>query len=191
MSDFDYAAWIVGRTRLELNLPQYRKAAVLVALTLEDRPRVLLTVRSSALPTHAGQISFPGGRLEAGETVLEAALREAFEEVALDSSEVVVLGLFDDIFTPAGFQVTPVLARIPPALNLKLSAEVVQILWVPLEDLARLHPEKLERVSPDGVRHSIYRFPWKDAEGVEHDIWGMTARILYGLLHPELGSLEY
>ncbi len=191
MKDFDYAAWLTNRTRLELDLPQYRKAAVLVALTLEYRPHVLLTVRSSLLPTHAGQISFPGGRLEAGETVLEAALREAFEEVALDSSEVAVLGLLDDTFTPAGFQVTPVLAQISPILALELSAEVVQILWVPLEDLARLQPEKLERVSPNGVRHSIYRFPWKDDEGFEHDIWGMTARILFGLLHPELGGLEY
>jgi len=191
VKNFDYTAWILGRTRLELDLPKYRKAAVLVAVTLEDHPRVLLTVRSSLLPTHAGQISFLGGRLEAGETVREAALREAFEEVALDSSEVMVLGLLDDTFTPAGFQVTPVLARIPPTLALELSAEVVQILWVPLEDLARIRPEKLERVSPDGVRHSIYRFPWTDSQGFEHDIWGMTARILYGLLHPELGGLEY
>jgi len=167
VKNFDYTAWILGRTRLELDLPKYRKAAVLVAVTLEDHPRVLLTVRSSLLPTHAGQISFPGGRLEAGETVREAALREAFEEVALDSSEVMVLGLLDDTFAPAGFQVTPVLARIPPTLALELSAEVVQILWVPLELLG------------------------SNAQGFEHDIWGMTARILYGLLHPELGGLEY
>ncbi len=191
MKEFDYRVWLEGRTRLELDLPSYRKAAVLVALTLETHPRVLLTVRSSDLPTHAGQISFPGGRLEAGETVLKAALREAFEEVTLDSSVVKVLGLLDDTFTPAGFQVTPVLAQIPPHLSLELSAEVVQILWVPLEDLAHMQPERLERVSPDGVRHSIYRFPWTDESGLEHDIWGMTARVLYGLIHPELGGREY
>lgn len=191
MKDFDYVLWLEGRIRLELNIPNYRKAAVLVALTLEQNPCVLLTVRSSTLSTHAGQISFPGGRLETGETVLEAALREAWEEVGLRSSEVTVLGLLDDTFTPAGFQVTPILALIPADSTLELNSEVQQILWVPLEDLRNLQVERLERVGPDGKRHNIYRYLWTDSSGLEHDIWGMTARVLYGLLNPGLGGLEY
>jgi 8-oxo-dGTP pyrophosphatase MutT (NUDIX family) len=172
-----WAGWLAGRRRQPLHLPQYRPAAVLVALTRETDPRVLLTVRSAALPTHRGQIAFPGGSLEAGESVTAAAVREAWEEVGLNPGGITVLGELDDVFTPAGFHVTPVLARVPAQPVLKLSGEVAQILLPPLSELRALRPIVETRQMPDGQPAVLYRYPWQG-----HDIWGMTARVLHDLL---------
>nr|WP_229723313.1 CoA pyrophosphatase [Deinococcus aerolatus] len=172
-----WAGWLSGRRRRRLHLPEYRPAAVLVALTREVDPRVLLTVRSSELPTHRGQIAFPGGSLEAGESVTAGAVREAWEEVGLDPADITVLGEMDDVFTPAGFHVTPVLARVPARPALQLSGEVTQILLPTLSDLRALSPIRETRLMPDGQQVVLYRYPWQG-----HDIWGMTARVLHDLL---------
>lgn len=172
-----WASWLAGRRRQPLDLPGYRRAAVLVALTREPDPRVLLTVRSAELPTHRGQIAFPGGSLEAGESVVDGAAREAWEEVGLCPASVSVLGELDDVFTPVGFHVTPVLARIPARPALQLSGEVAQILLPPLSQLRALTPSREVRQMPDGQPAVLYRYPWQG-----HDIWGMTARVLHDLL---------
>lgn len=169
--------WLSGRERQTLHLPHFRRAAVLVALTLEDDPRVLLTVRSSDLPTHQGQISFPGGSLEPGESVVSGAVREAWEEVGLEPSHVAVLGELDDVFTPIGFHVTPVLARIPAQPELELSGEVAELLLPRLSELRVITPTREMRTLPSGERIPLYRYPWQG-----HDIWGMTARVLHDLL---------
>ncbi|MEF2277735.1 CoA pyrophosphatase [Deinococcus sp. YIM 134068] len=172
-----WAVWVGERTRALLDLPEYRRAAVLVALTREADPRVLLTVRSADLPTHRGQISFPGGSLEPGETPAQGALREAQEEVGLDPASVAVLGELDDVFTPIGFHVTPVLARVPAEPRLTLTAEVAQIIMPTLGELRALPVTRELRTLPGGERVPLYRYPWRS-----HDIWGMTARVLHDLL---------
>lgn len=172
-----WAVWLGERTRQPLQLPQYRRAAVLVALTREPDPRVLLTVRSTELPTHKGQIAFPGGSMEPGETPIQAALREADEEVGLAPHLPEVLGELDDVFTPIGFHVTPVLARVPAVLDLTPTDEVAQIILPTLAELRALHVLREIRTLPDGMPVTLYRYPWQG-----HDIWGMTARILHDLL---------
>ena len=169
--------WQQRRTRRSLHLPQYRRAAVLVGLTRQDDPRVLLTVRSPHLPTHQGQISFPGGSLEAGETPSQAALREAWEEVGLAASEVQVIGELDDVFTPAGFHVTPVLCRLEAEPRVRLSSEVEALLLPSLAELRRVQQSPEERLGPDGQRFLLYRYAWQG-----HNIWGMTARVLNDVL---------
>ncbi|WP_027482152.1 NUDIX hydrolase, partial [Deinococcus pimensis] len=169
--------WLGARERRALHLPDYRRAAVLVALTDEADPRVLLTVRSHDLPTHKGQISFPGGRMESGETPVEAALREAWEEVGLPGDVVDVLGELDDAFTPIGFHVTPVLARVPAGLTYRPNAEVSRVIEPTLGELRALPEVRETRELPGGERHVLYRFAWQG-----HDIWGMTARILHDLV---------
>lgn len=174
-----WAMWLSERERQALDMPHYRRAAVLVALTRETDPRVLLTVRSGDLPTHKGQIAFPGGSLEAGETPVEAALREAQEEVGLSPTEVQVLGEVDDVFTPIGFHVTPVLARLAPEAltHLSLTPEVVEIITPTLRELREVDVFDQLRHLPDGTPVPLYRHPWHG-----YDIWGMTSRVLHDLL---------
>ena len=172
-----WRAWLSRRERRALHLPDYRRAAVLVALTRERDARVLLTVRSEDLPTHKGQVSFPGGRMEPGETPVEAALREAWEEVGLEPDDVEVIGEMDDAFTPIGFHVTPVLARIPPDDDYRPNAEVASVVLPSLGELRALAPIREVRALPSGDQHVLYRYPWRG-----HDIWGMTARILHDIV---------
>lgn len=172
-----WLVWLGRRERRTLHLPEYRRAAVLVGLTREADPRLLLTVRSTELPTHKGQISFPGGSLESGESVIAAAVREAHEEVGLDAAQVSVLGELDDVVTPVGFHVTPVLARIPAQPQLRVTGEVAELLMPTLSALRSMTPIRETRVLPSGERVPLYRYPWQG-----HDIWGMTARIIHDLL---------
>lgn len=160
-----YLRWLSQRERERLNLPHYRATAVLVALTREDDPRLLLTLRSPQMPTHGGQVSFPGGGLKAGESPLQAALREAWEEVGLPPNAVTVLGELDDVSTPAGFHVTPLLAYRHD-VPLTPSAEVSALLQPRLSEL-----RACEEAAPN------LRYPWGG-----HLIWGMTAKIVRGLL---------
>ena len=177
---------LAQRSRRTLAIPDFRSAAVLVAVTTGTQPELILTRRSATLPTHRGQIAFPGGKLEAGEDAVQAGLREAFEEVALEPSAVRVLGLMHDVWTPQGFQVTPVLASIAPNATLEPQAgEVAALLRVPIADLRQitprldLHLEPPQGRWPAGVTgpRTILHYDWR---GV--DIWGMTAFVIEELL---------
>ena len=104
---------------LEGDLPELRATAstpatVLIAITDREQPGVILTVRREHLRTHAGQIAFPGGRIEPGEDATVAALREAHEEILLDPSVVDVVGSIEPYRTVTGYIVTPVVGVVPP-----------------------------------------------------------------------------
>ncbi len=178
---------LIERSRRSLSIPDFRRAAVLVAVTSGPRPELILTQRGATLPTHQGQIAFPGGKLEPGEDAMQAALREAFEEIALEPSAVRVLGLMHDVWTPQGFQVTPVLGVIAADASLEpQSGEVAALLRVPLADLRQITPRVDLRLEPPpggrwpvGVEkpRQILHYDW---QGV--DIWGMTAFVIEELL---------
>lgn len=172
------------RQRATLEIPEFRRAAVLVGLTLEPQPKILLTVRTNDLPTHKGQISFPGGSLEPGEDALTGALREAHEEVGLERDLVRPIGLLDDVWTPQGFLVTPLLAAISAQPRLELNArEVSEVLFVPISDLIALEPRLETRQPAPGMRfpssesgigpREVIHYDWRG-----YDIWGMTARVI-------------
>jgi 8-oxo-dGTP pyrophosphatase MutT (NUDIX family) len=115
--------------------PGFRDAAVLVA-TWQDS--LLLTVRSASLAHHAAQISFPGGRLDHGETPRQAALREAWEEVGLEPSSIEIVGELNPTLSPFGYRVLPVVGRITHVPRLKPNPqEVASVLWVPLAELVQ------------------------------------------------------
>ena len=154
-------------------------AAVLVGLVPgETGCEVLFTRRTDQLRDHPGQISFPGGRLEsADETPLEAALREAREEIGLDRQYIDVIGYLPPYPVVTGFAVSPVVAVLRPGFELKADpVEVAEIFGVPLDYL--LDPANFvagERMVR-GVNLRVY-----SCQFGPHVIWGATAQILFGL----------
>ena len=154
-----------------------REAAVLVAITDRAEPGVLLTVRREHLRTHAGQVSFPGGRLDPGEDAIAAALREADEEIGLPPGEVELWGTADPYCTVTGYRVTPVVGRVPPDLPLASHEhEVADWFEAPLSFL--LDPANQQRMSAEfqGRTRQYYQIDWQDRR-----IWGATAAILVNL----------
>src|SRR5512139_975724 len=95
-----------------------RPAAVLAAVTERERPGFLLIHRPSNMRSHPGQVAFPGGKIDPGETAVEAALREAYEELGIHARDVTVIGTSDLYRTGTGYAITPVLAVVPPDLEL-------------------------------------------------------------------------
>ncbi|UGV28132.1 CoA pyrophosphatase [Rhodopseudomonas boonkerdii] len=152
-----------------------RPAAVLIGIVAHDQPTVLLTQRSAHLNDHAGQISFPGGKIDATDaSPLEAALREAEEEVGLDRSFVDPIGYLDLYATGFGFRILPTVARVRPGFNLTINEnEVESAFEVPLSFL--MNPDNHQLHSKDfrGVERSYYAMPF-----AERYIWGATAGIL-------------
>lgn len=153
-------------------------AAVLVPIVAHPgEPSVLLTLRSPRLSSHAGQVSFPGGRIEAGETPEAAAVREAAEEVGLDPRLPELVGRLPEHLTGTGYHVTPVVALLPPPLVLTPDpAEVAEAFELPLSTV--LDPAAPERRSGEfrGRRREFWVWPHE-----RHYIWGATAAILVNL----------
>lgn len=167
---------------LEGDLPELRaaaevQAAVLIAVTDRVEPGVILTVRREHLRTHAGQIAFPGGRLDAGEDAVAAALREAEEEILLKPTVVEVAGILEPYRTVTGYVVVPVLGVVPPDLPLDPHEhEVADWFEAPLSFL--LDPLNQHRRSAlfQGQERHYYEIVWNNRR-----IWGATAAMIVNL----------
>lgn len=153
-------------------------AAVLVPIVLGEEPSILLTKRTSHLAKHAGQISFPGGRIDPEDSGPEAAaLREAQEEIGLDAGAVEVLGRLRDHVTGTGYRITPILATVRPALTYQLSPhEVDAIFELPMRVVLDPDAPRRQRQHVRGVWREYWVWPHP-----EHFIWGATAAILVQL----------
>lgn len=153
-------------------------AAVLMAVTDRPEPGVLFTVRNAALRRHAGQVAFPGGKVDPeDESPIGAALREAEEEIGLPASAVEVIGAVDVYRTITGFEVTPVIGVVPPDLALvPHDAEVSAVFEAPLSFI--LDPaNQVEKVIDWQDRERRYfEIMWDN-----HRIWGATAAMIVNI----------
>ena len=152
-------------------------AAVLIAVTDRPAPGLILTVRREHLRTHAGQIAFPGGRIDPGEDAITAALREAHEEVLVPTDQVDVIGEIEPYRTVTGYVVTPVLGVLPPDLALEPHEhEVADVFEAPLDFV--LAPSNQLRKSAlfQGQTRHYYEIVWNDRR-----IWGATAAMIVNL----------
>lgn len=155
-----------------------RDAAVLIPVIARPEPTILLTLRSSHLPSHAGQIAFPGGKVDAGDTdALATALREAEEEVGLARELVTPLGYLDTYESRTGFRIAPVVGIVQPEFGLTLNpGEVDEAFEVPLDFL--MSPTNHQRHSreTEGMRRTFHAMAYD-----KRFIWGVTAGILRNL----------
>ena len=162
-------------------------AAVLVPLIDHtDGLSVLFTQRSETLPDHPGQISFPGGRQEPEDAnPAQAALREAREEIELDSSRVAILGELFPYETVTGYRVIPVVGWITPPIEITADpVEVSEVFEVPFEHFVEPANFHLRSRLVDGMERRYYEAPYSD-----HYIWGATAAMLL-MLHRTLFGME-
>ena len=162
-----------------------KPAAVLVPVVDRDEPTVLLTIRTHELANHAGQVAFPGGKIDPeDESPVAAALREAKEEIGLPPVLVEPLGYLDLYLTFTGFRILPTVARVKPDFILALNPrEVAESFEVPLSFL--MTPENHQRKSRDwkGVTREYYAMPFENRY-----IWGVTAGILRNLYERVCGA---
>ena len=152
-----------------------RPAAVLIPVVDHPEPTVLLTQRSPNLSSHAGQISFPGGKIDATDaSPLDAALREACEEVGLKREFIDPVGYLDLYGTAFGFRILPTVAKVKPGFMLEINeAEVVDAFEVPLAFLMNPENHQIHTKEFRGMDRSYYAMPF-----AERYIWGATAGIL-------------
>jgi 8-oxo-dGTP pyrophosphatase MutT (NUDIX family) len=153
-------------------------AAILVPVVDRREPSVILTVRTDTVRKHAGQIAFPGGRIDPEDDgPVAAALREAEEEIALPRSVVQVVGMADRYRTITGFEVTPVLGVVPPDLPLSPQPdEVAAIFEAPLDYLLRPEHQRVRSTVWQGRERTYYEIEWEGRR-----IWGATAAMIVNL----------
>lgn len=179
------------RPQRRVRLPNFRESAVLVLLIEPQREampapgasiladtELLFIVRTASLPTHPGQIAFPGGKREkSDETLIATALREATEEVGVVADTVRILGTLDDVPTPFGFVITPVVGVVRGPVQLRLHAgEVAHTFTAALQGLPDTYVNG-GQADWQGYRYTMHEFHYD-----EHRIWGATAAITMQLL---------
>ncbi|MBB4859839.1 8-oxo-dGTP pyrophosphatase MutT (NUDIX family) [Novosphingobium chloroacetimidivorans] len=159
------------------DIESFTPAAVLIAMTDRERPGLLFLHRPSTMRAHAGQIAFPGGRIDPGETPVEAALREAWEELGIPPELVQVIGTSDLYRTGSGYEITPVLSVIPADVEIVPNpAEVASWFEAPVDFVLDRANQKQKTLEHEGHTHSFIEIDWRG-----HAIWGVTGAILHNL----------
>ena len=158
---------------------QHRAAAVLIPITDRAEPGVILTQRPTWLRSHAGQVAFPGGKVdESDENSIFAALREAEEELNIPPARVEVIGVADTYYSGSGYSIAPVVGIIPPDLELQPNPQEVEDWFeVPLAFLLDPANSIKKEANWNGQQRSYYDMQWG-----ERRIWGVTAGIIANLV---------
>ncbi|GGC22148.1 coenzyme A pyrophosphatase [Novosphingobium marinum] len=154
-----------------------RDAAVLIAITEREEPGFLLLHRPSNMRSHPGQVAFPGGKIDPGEDALQAALREANEELGIEARDVSIVGISDELLTGSGYRVTPVIGTIRPDIEIRPNpAEVAQWFEAPVDFALDPANHKECRGRFGGREYTYLEMYWEN-----HRIWGVTAAIISNL----------
>lgn len=170
---------LARRPAIEIDAPQHRRACVLIPVIRNAGSwSILFTQRAENLAAHSGQISFPGGSVEDGETLEQAAIREAEEEVGIPPQSVELIGRLDDVITHSGFLVAPFVGIIhEPVEYVMQESEVVEIFEVPIEALLEIGNPEVRYVPFRAKEYPAYFYHYG-----RYEIWGLTGRMLKAFL---------
>lgn len=164
-------------TRVSPGSAGFRPAAVLAAITERERPGFLMIHRPSNMRSHPGQVAFPGGKIDPGEGPVEAALREANEELGIDPADVRIIGESDLYYSGSGFEIVPVIGIVPPDLELAPNpGEVAQWFEAPLDFVLDPANHREMTFEKDGTVWPVWEIMWQ-----QHRIWGVTAGLIVNL----------
>jgi len=168
-------ALIATRPAIEIDAPQFRRAAVLIPLiATPDGWSLLFTRRAENMAAHSGQIAFPGGAVENGEAFEDAARREAEEEVGIPTRSVEIFGRLDDLITNSGFLVAPFAAIVHERIDYVMQeSEVAETFEVPVDALLDERNPEVRYVSFRNRRYPAYFY-----HHGRYEIWGLTGRML-------------
>ena len=156
---------------------EIRAAAVMIGVTERSDPGVILTPRPREMRQHAGQVAFPGGKLDPGEDAVTAALRETHEELGINPSNITVIGASDRFVTGTGFDITPVMGVMPADLEIIPNPdEVSDWFEVPLAFLLDPANRVRKKTMYRGRLRAYSEIMWE-----HHRIWGVTAAIVENL----------
>lgn len=171
---------LAAQPAVEITAPQHRRACVLIPLIRAEDGRwnVLLSRRADNLAAHSGQIAFPGGSAEEGETLEAAAVRETEEEVGIPRNIVELIGRLDDVVTHSGFLVAPFVGIVSSRVEYVLQqSEVVEVFEVPLDVLLASGNPQVRYVTFRDKGYPAYYYHHED-----YEIWGLTGRMLKAFL---------
>jgi len=159
-----------------------RGASVLMPLVMRDEWRVILTQRPQTMPTHAGQIAFPGGKREAGESARQAALRETEEEIGLKQDAIKIIGRLPSFNAVGAYRITPFIGIVDSSAKIIADPrEVDEVFETPLSFLMNPKNHVPRDVFFGGQDHRFYDMPYDEPDGTHRNIWGMTAMTMYRL----------
>jgi 8-oxo-dGTP pyrophosphatase MutT (NUDIX family) len=171
----DPARRFIAQDERALGTDNHRAAAVLIPITNRTEPGVILTQRPDFLRSHAGQVAFPGGKIDDSDAdEIAAALREAHEELAIPPAQVNVIGATDVYFSGSGYRITPIVGIIPPDLDLIANPDEVEDWFeVPLSFLMNPANAAQKSANWQGFERTYYDMDWQGRR-----IWGVTAGII-------------